>query len=260
MSRDGEHLEYVYGLHPVEELLTARPREVERVWAAREKSRGIGPLAKQARKLGIPISYVSRDLLRKRVGARANHQGIVAAVAPRAYADASGIAEAGRCSGGVVLLVDRVVDPGNLGSILRSAAASGVAGVILGASEGVGLSPAVLRASAGAAERVPVARVERPSRWLEDAVGRGFRAVGLDARGDRDWDRLDWSGPRVVVAGGEARGIRPGLLRLCDDRARIPLASGVESLNVGVAVGVLLFEAVRQKRSGSAVESPTTRC
>ena len=117
------------------------------------------------------------------------------------------------------------------------------------ASDGTaGLGPAAIKASAGAAERVPVAREAKLSKRLEALAGQGFSVVGLGPRESLAWDEVDLTGRIVLVAGGEERGLRPGVARVCTHHVAIPLAPGVESLNVGIAIGVLLFEAVRQRR------------
>lgn len=252
--------ELVYGVRPVQELLDSRPGEVERLFVARDR-RGLGQLIRRARQAGIPVTHLSRDLLARKAGPRAVHQGVAAQVAPLAYSDPGKICRrAAEASPGLLVLLDRVVDPGNLGAVLRSCAAAGADGVLLGGGGTVGLTPAVAKTSAGAVERVPVARVAQPGRLLERLRGEGFTSVALDPRGDRSWDRVDLSGPTVVVLGGEGRGLRPGLLRACDWRVAIPLAKKMDSLNVAVAAGVLLFELVRQRRKvGVGLETAQTR-
>lgn len=247
-SRDAAGgLQTVYGLRPVEELLEARPGAIERILASREKTRGVGPLLKRARRAGIPVTYLARDLLRKRVGG-AHHQGVAALVAPRAYVPLDRLAaQAAARPDGILVFLDRVVDAGNVGSILRTAAAAGAAGAILSAEGTAGLGPAAAKASAGVLERIPVARSARPSKDLAGLRERGFRILGLDAGGETRWDRADLSGRIVLVAGGEERGMRPGVREACDARIAIPLAAGVESLNVAIALGVLLFEALRRR-------------
>ena len=221
-----EREEWVYGVHPVAELLEQRPGRVERILTSREKSRGVGPILKRARHAGIPVTYLSRDLLSRKLGRKVNHQGVAATVAPKPYAQPDDLAAAARDADGILVLLDRVVDPGNLGATLRSAAGAGATGVLLPADATVGVTPAVLRSSAGAAERIDVARVGRPARWLEARREEGFRVAVLDARADTDWDAVEWSGPWILVAGGEQRGVRPALSEAADVRVRIPLAAG----------------------------------
>ena len=238
----------IYGVHPVTELLECRGPEVERVFVVRGRHAGLGRLLRLARQGGVPISHLAREVLAGKVGKRALHQGVAAQVAPVPYADAGELcAEAEADPSAVLVLVDRVVDPRNLGAILRTAAASGVKGVLLASEATVGVTAVVCKASAGATERIPVAREAKPARRIEALRRSGFLAVGLDPDGDTVWHEEKLTGQVLFVAGGEAGGPRPAVMRACDRRLAIPLAGGVESLNVAVALGVLLFEAVRQR-------------
>jgi 23S rRNA (guanosine2251-2'-O)-methyltransferase len=242
-------MQTVYGIHPVLELLDQRADSVHRLWVTRGTGRSVGRIIRAARDAGIPVTHLPSKLLARKVGPRAAHQGVAAEVAALPYADAGELLDrAARRADAALVLLDRVVDPGNLGSVIRTAAAAGVCGVFLASDGTVGLTPAVAKSSAGAVERLPVARVARPARWVTDAAERGFRTVILDPRGDVAWDRADLGGRILIVAGGEQRGVRPGVARACESRVSIPLAGAVESLNVAIAVGVLLFEAVRQRR------------
>jgi 23S rRNA (guanosine2251-2'-O)-methyltransferase len=260
-GRSEPRAEVVYGVRPVEELMTGRPGEVERIFVARGRGGGLGRILRQAREAGIPVTHLPRDLLAKKAGAAARHQGVAAQVAPVAYAVTETLCrEAAARPDGLLVLLDRVVDPGNLGAVLRTAAAAGADGVLLASEGTVGLTPAVAKASAGAVERIPVAREAKPARRLERLREVGFTALALDPRGDRPWDRLNVSGRAVLVLGGEARGPRPAVVRACDQRVAIPLAGGVESLNVAVAAGVLLFELVRRRRGApGGLETSETR-
>ncbi len=242
----------VYGVHPVMELLESRGPEVERVFVARGRHAGLGRLLRLARESGVPISHLAREVLARKVGKQALHQGVAAQVAPVPYADAGELcAKAEADPSAVLVLVDRVVDPRNLGAILRTSAAAGVTGVLLAAEATVGVTALVCKAAAGATERIPVARDAKPAKRIEALRRSGFAAVALDPAGDTAWHAERLSGQVIFVAGGEAGGARPAVLRACDRRLAIPLAGGVESLNVAVALGVLLFEAVRQRRTES---------
>ncbi len=242
----------VYGVHPVTELLESRGPEVERVFVARGRHARLGRLLRLARESGVPISHLAREVLARKVGKQALHQGVAAQVAPVPYADAGELcATAEADPSAVLVLVDRVVDPRNLGAILRTSAAAGVAGVLLAAEATVGVTAVVYKASAGAVERIPVAREAKPAKRIEALRRRGFVAVALDPAGDKAWHEERLTGRVIFVAGGEAGGPRPAVIRVCDRRLAIPLAGGVESLNVAVALGVLLFEAVRQRSAES---------
>ncbi len=249
-----EDRETLYGVHPVAEALTARSRSIERVFVAAGASGGrIGRLLREARAAGVPVSHLPREVLARKIGARAVHQGIAAVVSAVPFEDTDELCRrAASREDGLLVLLDRVVDPGNLGAALRAAAGAGAQGVLLASDHTVGLTPAVARASAGALERIPVARDPRPGPRLRSLREAGFRVVGLDPRAVRPWYRADLRGRVVLVAGGEERGVRPGVAAECNASVALPLAPGVESLNVATALGILLFEAVRQRRGSGA--------
>jgi 23S rRNA (guanosine2251-2'-O)-methyltransferase len=252
-DRDEDRTALVYGVRPVGELLAARPGEIERIFVARDARGPVGKLLRLARHTGIPVSHLSRERLAARIGRRAETQGIAAQVASRAYASVDDLCRRAAIGpAGLLVLVDRVTDPGNLGALLRSCAAVGVDGVLLSREGTVGLTPHVMKASAGAAERVPVGREPTPAKRVTRLREDGFQALALDAKGETAWDELDLCGPTLIVAGGEARGPRPSIAGACSKKVSIPLSAGVESLNVAVAVSVLLFEARRQRRRANA--------
>ena len=249
-SEGGDPGRVVYGVHPVTELLTTRAAEVDRVYVVQGRHRKLGRLLRMAREHGVPVSHVERDVLVRKVGRQAVHQGVAARVAPQRYAAVETVVEAAMARpDGSLVLVDRVVDPRNLGAILRTAAAAGVAGVLLGSAETVGVTPTVVKTSAGASARLPVARELKPARRIRELQAQGFSTIALDPRGEPLWSGPPVSGRIIVVAGGEQAGASTGVIRACERRVAVPLAGGVESLNVAVALGVLLFEAVRQRRS-----------
>ncbi len=243
----------VYGVRPVLELLERRAAEVERIYVARERHAGLGRLLRLAREAGIPVRQLARDALARQAGAGAVHQGVAASVAPVTYAAPGEVCRrAAAKPAGLLVVVDRVMDPRNLGAILRTCAGAAVDGVLLAGGGGAGLTPTVVKGAAGAVDRVPVAREASPVRRLEELRGAGFLTLALDPQGEVEWHRAPLTGRIAIVAGGEARGVRPGILAACDQRLQIPLPVGMDSLNVAVALGVLLFEAVRQRREGSA--------
>ena len=144
--------EVVYGANPVLELLKVRLREVERVLVARERHAGVGQIVRLAREAGIPVSHLARPVLARMVGRNAAHQGIAAVVSPVAYADASELYARAAVERGLLVMLDGVTDPGNLGAVVRTAAAAGAVGVVLSGEGTVGLTPVVAKAAAGALE------------------------------------------------------------------------------------------------------------
>jgi 23S rRNA (guanosine2251-2'-O)-methyltransferase len=253
-----ERREVLYGLHPILEAIESGRRSIERILVAREGfPPGVGRVLRQAREAGIPISHLPREVLAKQAGRGAVHQGIAALVSAAAYADAAALTRAALRAQGILVALDGVTDPGNLGAILRTVAGAGALGVLVGAEGTVGLTPAVAKTSAGLVEQVPVARVAKLARELTGLRERGFRVLALDSSGSTRWSGADWSGPVVLLAGGEGSGLKAGLLETADQVVSIPLAPGVESLNVSVAVGVALFEAIRQRGgTGSDLSQP----
>lgn len=241
--------EVIFGVHPVTETLDRDPGSIERVLVLRGAKGGkIGRILRESREKGVPVSHLPKPILNRRVGPGRTHQGVAAVVAPVRYRTPDTIVQRSIEDGdGLLVALDGVEDPRNLGAILRSSAAAGVDGVLLARDSTAGVTATALKTSAGTAGRLPIARDGRMSRRLEALRTAGYRVVGLDPRADRTWSEADLTGRVVVLAGGEGRGLRPGLRSKCDICVAIPLADGVESLNVSVAVGIVLFEAVRQR-------------
>jgi 23S rRNA (guanosine2251-2'-O)-methyltransferase len=249
--REGDESELLYGVHPILEALSEGSRRIDRILVAREGGARLGRLLRQARQAGVPVSHLPRKVLERRAGAGVTHQGVAAVVSAVEYAETEAfLAGSDRAPEAILVGLDRVQDPRNLGAIIRTAAAAGAEGILLGSEGSVGMTPTVAKTSAGAVERIPVARVPR----LPAAIRRlrregGFRALALDPRADTSWDEPGLEGRIVILAGGEGAGLTRGVLQACDGRISVPMARGVQALNVAVSVGVVLFEAVRQRRA-----------
>ena len=233
------------GIHPVGEALRGK-RPLDRVLVA--KGAG-GPRLQEiidlARQAGVPVRFEPRNALDRLAGSPA-HQGVVALGAAQRYADLDQAA-----TGQMVVVLDGVEDPHNLGAIIRTAHAAGAASVIIPERRAAGVTDVVAKAAAGALEHLPVARVTNINRALEDLQERGFHLYGLDERGDRDYDRVDYEEPAAFVLGGEGKGLHEQVRKHCDVLLRIPMAGKISSLNVSVAAGVVLFEWARRKRTGT---------
>ena len=230
--------ELVYGRRPVREAVRG-PREVRELWAT-ERALRAEPWLGEA---GVRVQRKSERDLNAEAGT-SDHQGVLARVEPFRYADAHGLA-----TGPAPLLVvlDSVTDPRNLGAVIRCADGAGANGVILPAHNSARVTPTVVHASAGAAEHLPVAVVKNLARYLGEIKGPQLWVWA--AAGDAEttmWD-ADLSGGAVFVLGAEGKGLRPLVRRICDDAVRIPLGGEVESLNVSVAAALLLYEARRQR-------------
>jgi 23S rRNA (guanosine2251-2'-O)-methyltransferase len=239
----------LYGRHPVLEALRQEGRRVEEVLVAREAAGRGADVVALARQAGVRWSQVPRAALTALAGTP-HHQGVVARVAPRAYATLDDVLRVARASGapGLLLALDQVQDPGNVGNLLRTAEAMGVHGVVLPRHEAAGLTPHVAKAAAGALEHLPVARVGNLAQTLAILQTEGYWVVGATAGGDAPppW-RLDFRGPIALVLGSEGRGLRPLVARACDALTRIPQAGRVGSLNVAAAGAALLYEVRRQR-------------
>jgi 23S rRNA (guanosine2251-2'-O)-methyltransferase len=180
----------------------------------------------------------------ERVCGSPDHQGVVAEVEPYPYADPGSLLED---PSAVVLALDRVQDPRNLGAICRSAEVAGAAGVVLPERHSAAITAAACKASAGAVEHLAVARVRNLADWLAQAKRAGAWVYGADARAETSYEDLDYEGRVVLVLGGEEKGLRPRVAGACDALVSIPQRGRVDSLNVSAAATVLAFEAARRR-------------
>jgi 23S rRNA (guanosine2251-2'-O)-methyltransferase len=245
-------MDVLYGLHPVEEALKAGRRRFDHILVARERQdERLQRLITQCREAGIRIRTESREQLTQAAKTPA-HQGIVALVRPQELMTIEDLFVPDRAKDGsarLVLALDGVEDPQNLGALLRVADGAGVDGVVLTERRSAPLSAAALKASAGAAEHLRIARVVNLVRALEDLKGKNLWIAGLDERGATDYDQFDLTGDLVIVLGREGAGLHDLVRRTCDHLLRIPMAGGVSSLNVSAAGAVVLYEAARQRRN-----------
>ncbi len=241
--------ELLVGINSVEAALSHDPKNIVELFIEVGSANArLKELSERARDLGVKPHGRSRELLDRMTGG-ARHQGIVAqyrAAPPRSESDLAALVEsAGREA--LVLVLDGVTDPHNLGACLRSAEAAGATAVIVTKDKAVGITPIVRRASAGAADRVPFIAATNLARTLRALKEMGVWLVGLAGEGEQDFYRVDLKGPIAVVIGSEGEGLRRLTREQCDYLVRIPMRGSVESLNVSVATGVALFEALRQR-------------
>jgi 23S rRNA (guanosine2251-2'-O)-methyltransferase len=189
------------------------------------------------RELSVPVRFEPREALDRVAGSTA-HQGVVALGAAGAHAELEDLLPAAK----LLVILDGIEDPHNLGAIIRTAHAAGAAAVVIPERRAAGLTETVAKAAAGALEYLPVARVTNVGRTLEMLKARGFWIYGLDERGEQPYDRADYTAPTVFVLGGEGKGLHEMVKKHCDFLVRIPLAGRISSLNVSVAAGIVLFE------------------
>ncbi|MGA3262923.1 MAG: 23S rRNA (guanosine(2251)-2'-O)-methyltransferase RlmB [Terracidiphilus sp.] len=249
-------MEVLYGLHPVEEALKAGKRRFDHVLVARERhDERLERLVAACRQAGVRVRQEPREELTL-LAQTAAHQGVVAMVRPQEFLSIEDLFEpdpvrAGAGAARLVLALDGIEDPQNLGALLRVADGAGVDGVVLTERRSAPLSAVAVKASAGAAEHLRIARVVNLVRALEELKGRNLWIVGLDERGQTDYDQFDLTGDCVIVLGREGAGLHELVRRTCDHLLRIPMAGGVSSLNVSAAGAVVLYEAFRQRRSAA---------
>jgi 23S rRNA (guanosine2251-2'-O)-methyltransferase len=252
-SGNDKSSETVYGIHAVREAVRLRPVEYVLV-AQGQSSRRVQEIVDACRAAGISVRFVPRAALDREAG-HARHQDVVAVCAARPYNSLDDLVGAGAAP--LLVVLDGVEDPGNLGAVVRTAVAAGADGLVIPGRRAAGLSPAVARASAGALEHLRVARVTNLVRALVELKERGVWVYGFEPRAEKSYLDLDYRGSCALVLGGEARGLHRLVREACDVLARIPLHGPVESLNVSVAAAVVLYEAARQRR-GAEKPHPAT--
>jgi 23S rRNA (guanosine2251-2'-O)-methyltransferase len=222
----------VYGRNPVREALRGR-RRVHRVWATQAAAReGWAP---------APVTVAPAEEIARRAGTDA-HQGVCALVDPYPYLDAAELLAAPEP---LLVALDEVTDPQNLGAVCRSAECAGATGVVVPERRSAEVTPAVCKAAAGAVEHLPLARVRNLADFLADAKSAGLWCYGAQAGARTRYDQPDYSGGVVIVLGAEGRGLRPRVARACDDLVALPVRGRVESLNVSAAAAVLLYRVLQ---------------
>lgn len=227
----------LHGIHPVLEALRAS-RPLDRILIAKgaggPRIQEIVDLARQAQ---VPLRFEPRDAL-DRVAASATHQGVVALGAATQYADLDEIAANAK----LLVILDGVEDPHNLGAIVRTAHAAGADAIVIPERRAAGLTDTVAKAAAGALEYLPIARVANVNRALESLKKMGYWIYGLDERGTVLYNEVKWSAPTAMVFGAEGHGLHEQVRKKCDVLVRIPMAGEIASLNVSVAAGIVLFK------------------
>lgn len=237
----------IYGVLPVLEALRADTRRIDKVLiadGAREKR--LTEIVDLCRERSIGWNRVPRDTFVRHLSPEANHQGVMAFTASTEYADLDNMIGAATESALFVLL-DGVEDPRNLGAILRSAECAGVDGVIIPERRAVGLTDTVAKASAGAVEFIPVAKTQNLNNVIKTLKDKNVWVVGTSADATTSYTDWDWTRPSALVLGGEGSGLHRLVAENCDVLVKIPMYGRIESLNVSVAAGVILFEARRQR-------------
>lgn len=245
-------MDLLYGVHSVEEAIRAGKRRFDHVMVARERQDDrLAKLVAMCKEAGIRVRQESREQLTE-IAQTTAHQGVVARVKGREILSLEDLFEPETPGAARLLLaLDGVEDPQNLGALLRVADGAGVDGVVLTERRAAPLSPVAVKASAGASEHIRIARVVNLVRSLEELKKQNIWVIGLDERGECDYDEFDLTGNCVLVLGREGAGLHELVRRTCDHMLRIPMSGGVSSLNVSTAGAVVLYEAARQRRAAA---------
>jgi len=239
------------GIHAVREALEAGASFDRIVIAKGRQDSRIENIVQLARQRGIAIRFEDRGQLDRLANSR-DHQGVVAIAAARAAATLEDILErANHAKGqqGLIVLLDGIEDPHNLGAIIRTALAAGAHGMVIPERRAAGLTDTVGRTSAGALAHLPIAKVTNLAQTMEELKKAGYWLVGLDENGEKSYTEVDYTSPTGIVMGGEAKGLHELTRKRCDFVVSLPTSGPIKSLNVSVAAGVVLFEALIQRRS-----------
>ena len=240
------------GIHAVREALEAGSAFDRIVIAKGRQDTRVEEIVQLARAQNIPVRFEDRSQLDRLANSR-DHQGVVALAAARPPVTLESLLDhANKSKGqiGLIVLLDGVEDPHNLGAIIRTTLAAGASGIVIPERRAAGLTDTVARASAGALAHLPVAKVVNLVRAMEDLKEAGYWLVGLDETADKSYTDVDYTMPMGIVMGGEGNGLHELTRKRCDFLVSLPTTGPVKSLNVSVATGVVLFEALRQRRHG----------
>ncbi|MGG1632554.1 23S rRNA (guanosine(2251)-2'-O)-methyltransferase RlmB [Rossellomorea sp. NRS-1567] len=242
MSKD-----FIGGRNPVMEALKSG-RDINKIWIAEGSQKGsIQQIVGLAKELNVMVQYVPKKKIEQMVSE--NHQGVVASVAAYQYAEIDDLFHRAEQKGEdpFILILDELEDPHNLGSIMRTADAAGAHGIIIPKRRAVGLTSTVAKASTGAIEHIPVARVTNLSRAVDELKERGVWVAGTDAKGKQDFRQLDGTLPIGLIIGSEGKGMSRILRDKCDFLVQLPMIGHVTSLNASVAASILMYEVYRKR-------------
>jgi 23S rRNA (guanosine2251-2'-O)-methyltransferase len=238
------------GINAVREALQA-DSAIDRIIIARgRQDTRTEEIVQLARGRGIPVRFEDRSQIDRLANSK-DHQGVIAIVAARAAGSLDDVLANANAAGhgGIIVLLDGVEDPHNLGAIIRTSLAAGAQGVVIPERRAAGLTDTVARASAGALAHLPIARVTNLVRAMEELKEAGYWLVGLDEAAEKSYTQVDYTSPVGIVLGGEGKGLHELTRKRCDFVVSLPTKGPVKSLNVSVAAGVVLFEALRQRNA-----------
>ncbi len=236
-------MQVIYGVHPVAEALKDDSCKIEKVLLTREgRIASVRDLKELAANRGIPLVFSDREHLNSVAGTQ-HHQGVVCVCQEYKYAELDEILDAGISQkNALILILDGITDPQNLGSLIRTALCFGVSGIIIPENRSASVTPSVTKASAGAVIHVPIAKVVNISVAIDRMKESGFWIYGADANSGENLRRRDYGSHVGIVLGSEGKGIRPLVRKNCDGIISIPITGAMDSLNVSVAGGIILYE------------------
>src|ERR1700680_1569354 len=242
-------MNYIYGINAVTEALKARGRAFQWVGMAKERHDiRLQRMIEDCRRLGVPVRFLTRTELDRMAG-RAAHQGVVAVTSAKQYSDLDDVVGAKRGQYSFIIVLDGVEDPHNLGALMRTADAAGADGVVIPERRAPAVTGTAKKASAGASEHLPIAKVTNIARTVEELKERNIWTVGLDERGSPIYGALEYNMDCSLVLRAEGKGLHDLVKRKCDFLVSIPMLGKVPSLNVSVAGAVVMYEIVRQRRA-----------
>ncbi len=245
-------MESIYGINAVSEALKARGRAIQYVAVARERHDArLQKLIEECKHAGVSVRLMPKQDIERLAGS-GGHQGAVAITSAKQYCDVEDLLSKRRGQHALLVVLDGIEDPHNLGAIMRTADAAGADGVVIPERRAVGVTSTVAKASAGASEHLPVAKVTNIGRALEEIKAANVWTVGLDERAPQTYDSIDYMMDCALVLGAEGKGVHDLVRKKCDFLVSIPMLGKVPSLNVSVAGAIVLYEIVRQRRVATA--------
>lgn len=249
---------YINGRNAVLEAIRADERIEKVYFLYGTEGDGLAAIRKVAKEKGVPCTVIDRDRFKqieRRAHLKTRSQGVVAWINPIFYVELDDIVtltyEQGRSP--LLVAMDAITDPRNIGAVIRSAECAGLDGVIFGKQGSPGINDVVVKTSVGAAHFMPISRVDSLPRTFGRAKDSGLRVIGLDERGEHSYTEVDLTQPTVIVIGSEGEGLGRGVADACDELISIPMMGKISSLNVSVAAGVVFFEALRQRMATGQV-------
>jgi 23S rRNA (guanosine2251-2'-O)-methyltransferase len=252
-------MDVLYGIHAVEEALRARSRSLDHLEVARERhDQRLQAVIDLAREHGVSLRFSPRDQL-DRLARSKSHQGVVAVVAGKEYADLDDLLAAKKGGQSFIVVLDGIEDPHNLGALIRTADGAGASGIVIPERRAAAVNATVAKTSAGASEHVKIARVVNLARTLDELKQKNVWIVGLDERGDKNYDQIDYKMDCAIVLGAEGQGLHDLVRKKCDYLVAIPMLGRVPSLNVSVAGAIVMYEVARQRRAATTHDAAPAR-